>query len=279
MDLQQCTDSLLQTFCSQELRANDVPRTLMIVAHPDDETIGAGARLPVLRENLLLVYVTDGAPHNMRDARANGFSTRAQYAAHRRSELRQALAVVGIEMDQVMELGIADQQASQNLTSLVLDVAFLMLSYQPQIILTHAYEGGHPDHDATAFAVHIARHMLAAEEMHTGEILEMTSYYNGGNGIAVEDFCSGSGTPSWKIDLDETARERKKRMAGCFVTQRDTLQYFPFAQEQFRHAPHYDFTQPPHEGLLFYELFNWNMKGRRWRQLAQRSLVELGIGH
>ena len=34
---------------------------------------------------------------------------------------------------------------------------------------------------------------------------------------------------------------------------------FPIAIERFRPAPDYDFTQPPHEGRLFYENYDWGM--------------------
>ena len=43
-------------------------RAMVIVAHPDDETIGAGARLGGFRE-ALVVHVTDGAPRSGEDAR------------------------------------------------------------------------------------------------------------------------------------------------------------------------------------------------------------------
>ena len=46
----------------------------IVVAHPDDETIAAGASLPLLR-TLTLVHVTDGAPARLQDARAAGFGT------------------------------------------------------------------------------------------------------------------------------------------------------------------------------------------------------------
>ncbi|MBV9250682.1 MAG: hypothetical protein JO227_15715, partial [Acetobacteraceae bacterium] len=38
-------------------------RSAVVVAHPDDETVGAGASLRLFRD-LTLVHVTDGAPRD-----------------------------------------------------------------------------------------------------------------------------------------------------------------------------------------------------------------------
>src|SRR4051812_11232063 len=67
----------------------DAPMAV-VVAHPDDETIGVGALLALFRR-LLLIHVTDGAPRNLHDAQATGFATCGDYAAARRRELVSAL--------------------------------------------------------------------------------------------------------------------------------------------------------------------------------------------
>jgi LmbE family N-acetylglucosaminyl deacetylase len=38
-------------------------RCLIVTPHPDDETIGAGATMPAMRD-CLVVALTDGAPHD-----------------------------------------------------------------------------------------------------------------------------------------------------------------------------------------------------------------------
>src|SRR4051794_11208733 len=51
----------------------------VIVAHPDDETISCGAQLGRL-QGVTLIVVSDGAPRNLIDAHAHGFSAAEEYA-------------------------------------------------------------------------------------------------------------------------------------------------------------------------------------------------------
>jgi hypothetical protein len=57
----------------------------IVVAHPDDETIGCGALLSRLN-GCTVILVTDGAPRNLMDAQAHGFTSTADYAAWRAVE-------------------------------------------------------------------------------------------------------------------------------------------------------------------------------------------------
>ena len=241
-------------------------RVLLLAAHPDDEVIGAGGQLRRWRDRILLVQATDGSPRDRRDAR--------EYAETRRAERREALAVAGIAADQSREIGIPDQRAACELPRLIRALAALMDEFLPDWILTHPYEGGHPDHDACAFAARAA----AEQAILRPKLVEFTSYHAGPGGGTITGEFLAAPTTEVRFDLDESQTRVKHRMFECYRTQQQVLAMFRIGEERFRVAPEYDFSAPPHDGRLNYE--NWNlMEGRRWRELAAKALEILNLHH
>ena len=222
-----------------------------------------GAVLTRFRE-LMIVHVTDGSPLDLHDATVNGFPTREAYARERRSELESALRTGGVTAE-LRCLDIVDQRASFELPRIIASIGRILREYKPEVIWTHPYEGGHPDHDACAFAVHAASAGLPAAEF--------ASYHAGPNGIVTGEFL-----PSEQaiVTHELTAEERviKVRMLACFATQRETLSQFPVHRERYRWSPEYDFTRPPHEGQLYYENFPWGMSGAKFVALTCGAEVQ-----
>ena len=247
------------------------PRVLLVAAHPDDEAIGAGALLHQLPD-AVVVHVTDGAPADNRVARRKGFANRNEYAAARRREVGEALSLVGIDESQIRCLGFVDGQATFHLVDLSHKIIDLMLEVDPEVVLTHPYEGGHTDHDATAFAVHLACGILRREGFDAPTVIEFTSYHSR-NGRRVRGaFIPFPEVLERAIDLLAEDQALKLKMFGRFTSQRDCLKQFPVSVERFRVAPRYSFTLPPHEGQLDYERYCSTVCGEEWRQRAESAL-------
>lgn len=243
-------------------------RVLLIAAHYDDEVIGAGAQFSGWGPRLTILHVTDSAPAGNEDGRRAGFETPEAYSAERRREAIQAGRLAGIDSRQYRLIGVRDQEACRDLVGLARRIRIQIDFAEPDLIITHPYEGGHPDHDATAFAVHCA---LAATHGDPA-VWEWTGYHAAPDGSMATGRFAGSGGEERIFELSETQCRFKQRMFDCFATQRRVLENFGTAQERFRPAPEYDFTRPPNRGLVFYEQFDWGMTASRFCQLAAAAL-------
>lgn len=274
----QLKQKLIDRFVHNTGSPEDRPRTMVIAAHQDDETVGAGARLCALGD-AWVVHVTDGAPADPQIAQRFGFDTRAEYAAARTQELAAALDVAGVLPEHRLCLNYVDGEASLRMVDLVLRIADLIDNIEPDIVITHPYEGGHTDHDATAFAVHLACGLIRREGVRPPVVLEMTSYHRRDGRRVVHEFL-----PHKRADLDQRAirltkelQRKKEQMYRCFTTQQRVLQTFSTTLERFRPAPRYLFTEPPHEGELNYERFGDPHRGQRWRRNAEEALAKLRL--
>lgn len=255
------------------------PRVLVVVAHPDDETVGAGcmlARLP----GAFVLHITDGAPRSAR-YRARGFEgSRADYASTRRRELEAAMRLAGIGPERLHCLGVPDQEAILSVAEIATRIAGYSRRIKAEIILTHAYEGGHPDHDAAALACRAAFEQLRSEGGPAPELMEMALYHANEKGeMVIGEFLPApseteANVARWELTPDE--KILKQRMIEAFASQSETLAPFlPPHPESFRPAPYYDFSRPPHSGALQYELWGFPLNGERWREAAQEVASEV----
>jgi len=242
-------------------------RIMVVAAHQDDETLGAGGSFAECG-HLTIVYVTDGAP-DRRMSRAKGFATRTAYARARMEEAKRALSLASVETRFVF-LGVRDQRAAFHMAKLAFRLRKLFAEFAPDAILTHAFEGGHPDHDATAFAVHAAARMLDKDI----PIVEMTGYHNA-NGTPVYGWFIWRDVPLVTILLSAEARTRKKAMLEMFVSQKGEISCFPLEAESFRIAPRYNFGKRPHDGQLCYERNSFSMTWSLWLRLVRRAIRSL----
>jgi LmbE family N-acetylglucosaminyl deacetylase len=232
--------------------------TLFVLAHPDDETASAGALLQRL-DNPRLIYLTDGAPRDMSDARAAGFPDWRGYSDHRKAELREALRALGTSAEPLF-LDAPDQQAIEQLDRLMDAIAAQMTG--ADAVVTHAYEHGHPDHDTAALAVARARRRLGPA---APPAFEFAGYHLGPDGPVYGRFFGVAGVELWPGPAEAA---RKQEALKAYSSQAETLQLFPLHPERFRAAPDYDFARRAPPGPALYDLYGWNMTSEWWRRMA-----------
>ena len=232
-------------------------RTLVLVAHPDDEAAGCGVLLQRMRDPIV-IFATDGAPRN--DYFWHQFGSRQAYAETRRGEARDALGIIGVRQFEFLAVpNTGEQFVDQELYLAIPDALRALESvldrHRPEALLTLAYEGGHPDHDTCNFlASLIARRRRLL-------VFEMALYHRSADGLSVHlEFHSPSDS---EITVEPTPEEleRKHRMLAAYESQHLSPQFFTTDVERFRPLATYDYMRPPHPGKLNYEVWQWPMTG------------------
>ena len=233
-------------------------RTLVIVAHADDEAVACGGLLQRMRDPQVLIC-TDGAPRDPYFWEKYG--SREAYADLRRAEAQRALAQVGVRNVRFLspesnpQQQFVDQDLFLNIRAALERIEDMVSQQRPDALLTLAYEGGHPDHDTCAFLTSVIsrRHVLPA--------WESPLYHRKPDGtMGKQCFMVPEGDEAL---FDATPQEvsRKQKMLDEYVSQKSTLELFNPAIERFRPQPVYDFGRPPHAGVLNYEAWGWSMTG------------------
>ena len=220
--------------------------------------------------------MTDGAPRNLADARSHGYATAAEYAAARRSELHAALAIAGVGSSSLVTMDLPDQEVARNLTDAAHRMAEIFEALDTHVAVTHAYEGGHPDHDATAFVVHAARE-LVVRRGRSLTLLEMPYYRSDGPRTALQSFIPEPDSSVVVIPLTPPEQDLKQRMLAAHNSQAAIVSQFDTGRERFRLALPQDFCAPANGGELLYERHPWGLTGREWQMLAASATTSLGL--
>ena len=248
-------------------------RCTVIAAHPGDEIVGAGFLISKL-DDISVVHVTDGA-RDLQVARDAGFEDLASYAAARKKECRDALALARVSEDRIIEFSVPDTSAFECLIDLTKRIAYHLQQSGAEIVVTHPYEGGHPDHDATAFATNAALQLMAQNGCKPPTLFEMALHPGDDDVSKVPEFLPSTEGETTTLVLDQSAIDLKRRMLGCLKSQERSIQSSPLGYEKFRMPPQYDFTAPPQEGKLHYENFDWAPRSVEWLTRARKAMKDL----
>jgi LmbE family N-acetylglucosaminyl deacetylase len=233
-------------------------RTIVLVPHHDDEAISCGILLQRMRSPLV-VFATDGAPRD--EFFWKRYGSRQAYAELRRDEAAKAMAIAGVKDFEFLPLLrggaiFVDQELYQVIPQAIEAVSELITRHRADALLTLAYEGGHPDHDASAFIVS----MLAREFRVSA--WEMPIYSRPNGRPHRQAFLLETGE---EIILQPTESEIRKKadMFRCYASQGALRDFFDPRRELFRPQVSYDYSQPPHTGKLNYEAWGWPISGRQ----------------
>lgn len=233
-------------------------KTLVIVAHPDDEAIGCGGLLQRMSDPMV-VFCTDGAPGDGYFWKRYG--SREAYARVRREEAYRALAEVGVQRLEFLAPDpnplreFVDQHLFLHIGAALARICEIVHTHHIEALLAPAYEGGHPDHDTCAFMAFCISRKLVIPAW------EFPLYHRKpGDEPARQCFLTVEGGETL-FDATPEEVERKRRMLDAYQSQAQVIEQFNPAIERFRPQPAYNFAKPPHAGKLNYEVWGWPISG------------------
>ena len=245
-------------------------RTMVLVAHPDDESITCGGLLQRMRKPFV-VFATDGAPEDEYFWGKHG--SRTAYSVLRQEEARTALGHVGVsEVEFLAEqtsgtVKLEDQKLFRELSVALELLQSLVKNKRPDAILALAYEGGHPDHDSCSFlAAQLGREFGLP-------VWEAPLYHRNPDGSGVYQRFVNEKDEVIEFGVTGEMLGRKQRMLQSYKSQFDALPHFDAECERFRPQAHYDYSQPPHKGKTNYEVWQWAMTAK---EVSQAFAVALG---
>lgn len=257
---------------------DDLPSqsVLVVMAHPDDEIIAAGA-LMSRAQKAGAICLTNGAPRQERYARQAGFDNWIDYAQTRRREAEAALALLRRDLVVSEALEISDLELAFNIVPAARHLAKALQAGFSHVV-THPYEGGHADHDAAALIVHAACALIARLGRRPPIIVE-SPFYNAAGGAYVYGEFAPHADAGLAVQFDLSSEEQmlKSRMFACHSTQEEVLKLFSVSSERFRTAPRYHFSARPHDGEVGFNKLTPTITGRIWRAAAWKAIRELDL--
>ena len=192
-------------------------------------------------------------------------------ARARRAELMRALQSLQLGEHRLQFLDIADQEAVFHIPKIAAYLAGLLVSRGINTVITHAFEGGHPDHDATAFAIHGACALLRRASCRPPAIIEMPLYHAWDGRVFYQSFCPGETTRAVHCHLSWARKRLKRQALARFLTQRRFLGHLSCDTEMFRLVPAHNFLIVPCQGQTYYEQRKFGITRKQWEQAAAEA--------
>ncbi|WP_246455569.1 PIG-L deacetylase family protein [Hymenobacter citatus] len=200
-------------FDSLPLRPADFALTLgstvIVAPHPDDESLGCGGLLALLRQAgvpVQAVLVSDGTmshPHSVK------FPAAARQAL-REAELREALTLLGVSTDDLLLLGLPDSAVptlnQPGFAEAVATLRAYLQRVQPATVLVPWRRDPHPDHRATS--------QLVAAAL-TGLPIRRVEYVVWAwERAASEDLPQPGEVTGWRLDISSVLPQKQAAIAA-----------------------------------------------------------------
>ena len=221
---------------------------LFIIPHPDDEIVGSCTiikRLIKDGKKIFLFFVT------------NGVISEKSMWFWRKKLIKKMIHIRKKEMKQCMELldindfffqNIPTRTLKENIFETYTKIKKIINSKKIDTIFCPAYEGGHQDHDISNF--------ICSRFLDLCEIFEFPEYNFFNRKINCNTFIDKNNFEK-VIKLNSQEIIFKKKCMDTYRSERRNLNYIRIESEAYRVIKKYDYSKPPHVGVLFYRRFSF----------------------
>lgn len=223
-------------------------RILICVPHPDDEVVASCAAIGRSQSEgaeVFAIYLTDGCL-----AHETVWPWRRRRhpddVARRRAEAELVAQRLGLT-----PVGWAARPARRlwrELPEVYAEIRAAIASCAADQLWIPAYEGGNPDHDGL--------NGLGQLFVNQIEVLEFAEYNFCGGQVRAQQFPFPDGSEKTFVLSDEE-RARKGALLRLYRSERENLGYVGLKRELWRKLARYDYSQPPHPGVLWYARHQW----------------------
>ncbi len=229
-----------------------VKNILFIIPHPDDEIVGACI---IIRRFLLegkkihFFFITNGvlSKDNL------WFWQKKQYKRNymtRRNEMYLSMKELGVTNFSYQD--VPTRTLKEIISETHSKIKQIISLKKIDTIFCPAYEGGHQDHDVANY--------ICSKFSDICDIYEFPEY----NFYKMKINCNTFIDDDKNQNILELTDEEKKFKSNClkvYRSEKKNLNYITIHKESFRPIKKYDYSKPPHAGVLFYRryrFFSWH---------------------
>jgi N-acetylglucosamine malate deacetylase 2 len=221
------------------LNTENLGRILVLAAHPDDETIACAGLLQRAAQSLV-VFAVDGAPPHYGFEKK--FGSLPKYSEVRFAEASRALNFIPscsiLRLSRSDGIPFPDQHLFLELPEAFDSLLRIARQFSPDYLLSHAFEGGHLDHDACHV---LARHAAQALNLQS---LEFPLYWKSADGRDVFQQFRERREEEFMLQLSQEENRVKRRMLSEYRSQKTLLSVFRLDPERFRPVLPADCAEP-----------------------------------
>ena len=223
-------------------------KVLLIFAHPDDEIVGLFTFINRKKKrgiSFVTFFLTNGVMprEKMWFFKRNSYSS---ILSQRILEMKKSMTAIGIK--NYTYQNIPSRTLKDNIEPSIYRINKLINKHKIDTLFAPAYEGGHQDHDAANF--------ISSKFVNKLSVYEYSEYNFFSNKVNSNHFINLSGKEN-NIYLDEHEKKEKIEALKIYESEKMNLNYLSFDKECYRSLLKYDYSKPPHSGILFYRRFSW----------------------